>query len=288
MRKIHIVILLLLLTGCGAVKERKVLTVPPAYAAAQTASLDDLMTLINTRYAGIQSLVVSRLSVEFTGRSIEQGYFEKYRKADGYLVAEEPDSIFLNILNPLTRSSVLVMASRAQHFEIWIPSRNQFVTGTTNRKVKEENPVYNVRPLHILQGIMVEAVPQQSEFRYALEEDHDAQFKYYVLDVFRLAPDSQVLQLMRKIWIERSQLRLARQQFYRGPEVVSVVTYSDPVAVQDKLVSTRVMIDRPVDGYTISFTFEPDKIQLNRSVKEDAFKLAQPPGAELIQVDEGQ
>lgn len=288
LRKVQTLILLLLLTGCGAVKERKVLTVPPAYAAAQTASLEDLMTLINSRYAGIQSLVVPRLSVEFTGRSIEEGYFEKYRKAGGYLVAEEPDSIFLNILNPLTHSSVLVMASRAKHFEIWIPSRNQFVTGETNLKAREENPVYNVRPLHILQGILVAAVPSQSEYRYSLEENQDAQYKYYVVDVFKVEENSQVLQLLRKIWIERSRLHLARQQFFRGPEIVSVVDYSDPVDVQGKLVSTRVNIDRPLDGYSIAFTFQADKLELNRSVKEDAFKLQQPPGAELIQVDEGQ
>lgn len=288
LRKFGIVALLLLLTGCGAVKERKVLTVPPAYAAAQTATLEDLVSLINTRYSGIQSLVVSRLSVEFTGRSIEQGYFEKYRKASGYLVAERPDSIFLNILNPLTHSSVLVMASRARRFEIWIPSRNQFVTGRTNLKVQEENPVYNVRPLHILQGILIGAVPNEPEFRYSLEEDQDAQYKYYVVDVFSMAEGSRVLQLLRKIWIERSRLRLVRQQFYQGPSVVSVVDYAEPVEVDGKLINTRVNIDRPVDGYAIAFNLQRDKIQLNRSVKEDAFKLAQPPGAEVIQVGEGQ
>jgi len=109
-----------------------------------------------------------------------------------------------------------------------------------------------------------------------------------VLDVFRTEENSQVLQLLRKIWIERSQLRLARQQTYQGPRLVSTVTYSDPVDVEGKLVSTRVNIDRPVDGYSIAFTFEANRLQLNRPVKEDAFKLQQPPGAEVIQVDEGQ
>jgi outer membrane lipoprotein-sorting protein len=287
-RKFQILLLILFLSGCGAVKERKVITIPPAYRSAQTASLQQLIDLINTRYAGIHSLIVPRLTVEFTGRSMEEGYFEKYRKADGYLVAEEPDSVFLNILNPLTHSSVLVMASRAEHFEIWIPSRNQFVTGRTSLKSSEENPVYNVRPLHILQGILIEAVSDQPEFRYSLEEEQDAQYKYYVLDVFRTEENSQVLQLLRKIWIERSQLRLARQQTYQGPRLVSTVTYSDPVDVEGKLVSTRVNIDRPVDGYSIAFTFEANRLQLNRPVKEDAFKLQQPPGAEVIQVDEGQ
>ena len=287
-RKFQILLLVLFLSGCGAVKERKVITIPPAYRSAQTASLQQLIDLINTRYAGIHSLIVPRLTVEFTGRSMEEGYFEKYRKADGYLVAEEPDSVFLNILNPLTHSSVLVMASRAQHFEIWIPSRNQFVTGRTSLKSSEENPVYNVRPLHILQGILIEAVSDQPEFRYSLEEEQDEQYKYYVLDVFRTEENSQVLQLLRKIWIERSQLRLARQQTYQGPRLVSTVTYSDPVDVEGKLVSTRVNIDRPVDGYSIAFTFEANRLQLNRPVKEDAFKLQQPPGAEVIQVDEGQ
>ena len=87
-------------------------------------------------------MTVSKFEVEFTGGSIEDGYFEKYRTAKGYLVSRRPNSVFVNILNPLTSSSVLVMASHEELFQIWIPSRNQFVTGRADVERDEENPVY--------------------------------------------------------------------------------------------------------------------------------------------------
>jgi len=272
------------LLGCGAVKERKVLSVPPAYTAAKTASFEDLIHLINDRYAGIEGMVVSKLDVEFTGGSVEEGYFEKYRKAKGLLVARRPDSIFVNILNPLTSSSVLVMASQHGHFQIWIPSRNQFVTGLTDMKSDESNPIYNVRPSHILEGILIDAVPQGQAYKYYVEESQDSAYKYYVMGVFSVTPGTSLLKLDRRIWIERSTMQIRRQQFFVDSEVKSDVTYNDPVEIDGKLISTVVKIDRPIDRYSIAFHLEPDSMQLNREVKDDAFVLEPPPGAEVIEV----
>ena len=286
LRLLLISLLLVAAISCGAVKERQVVTAPPAYTAAKTASLSELVELVNDRYAGIDSLTVSKLEVEFTGGSIEDGYFEKYRTAKGYLVAEKPKSVFVNILNPLTSSSVLVMASHHGEFQIWIPSRNQFVTGRTDVKTDEDNPVYNVRPLHILEGILIESVPvQNSEFKYYIEEDKDQAYKYYVLGIFRSTPDSPVLELQRKIWIERSTMHIRRQQYYSGSELTSIVQYGSSVEIGNKLVATRVEIDRPVERYAISFEFKPETVELNRELKPESFTLKVPAGAEVVQVE---
>ncbi len=286
LRLLLVTLLLVAALSCGAVKERKVVTTPPAYAAARTASLSELVELVNDRYAGIDSLTVSKLDVEFTGGSIEDGYFEKYRTAKGYLVAEEPRSVFVNILNPLTSSSVLVMASHNDEFQIWIPSRNQFVTGRTDVKTDEDNPIYNVRPLHILEGIMIEPVPvQDPEVKYYVEEDKDQAHKYYVLGIFRATPESQVLELQRKIWIERSTMHIRRQQYYSGSELTSIVRYGNSVEIGNKLVTTRVEIDRPVERYAISFEFKPETVELNRELKTESFTLRVPAGAEVVQVE---
>jgi hypothetical protein len=276
----------LLLWGCGAVRERQVLVAPPAYLDARTASLEELLALVNERYAGLESLTVSRFDVEFTGGSIEDGYFERYRRARGYLVAQEPDSIFVNILNPLTSSSVLVMSARERRFQIWIPSRNQFVTGRADLETGQENPVYNVRPAHIMQGMLFEPIPSDPEYRYYVEEDQDARFKYYVLGVLRAEEGSRALRLIRKIWIERSSLRVWRQQYYRGTEVESSIVYESPLEMGAKLVSTVVRINRPIDRYSIDFEFQPGSVELNREVRSEAFSLERPPGSELIEVTE--
>lgn len=277
----------LLAVGCGAVKERQVISVPPSYIEAQTASLEELITLINDKYSGYRSITVSKFDVEFTGGSIEEGYLEKYRKAKGYLVAQNPDSIFVNILNPLTNSSVLVMASVDEEFRIWIPSKNQFVTGRTDQMPEVENPVYNVRPTHIIDGILIEPVPiDQPSIRCHLEEEQDGLYKYYVIGIFRFREDSPFLEMERKIWIERSKMALSRQQYYQAGKVISVVTYSNPVPVGQKMVNSNVAIERPVERYSISFSIETDGVRLNRELKTNAFELEQPSGSELIRVEE--
>lgn len=277
---------ILLLTGCGAVRERQEVETPTAYEEAQTASLNELIEMINSRYASFDNLVVSRLEVELTGGSVEEGYLERYRKANGYLVAERPQAIFVNILNPLTNSSVLTMASRQERFQVWIPSRNQYVTGDTDVVSNEENPIYNVRPSHILEGIMIEPVRTASkELKYYLEEDQDTRFKYYVISIVRVESGSPVLNLVRRLWIERSELRLVRQQYYRNGSTVSVVRYDLPLEVEGALVSSLVTIERPQDRYQIRFQFDPERVQIDQEIKEGAFFIPQPPGAELIEVD---
>ena len=172
MKRLGITIGILILVGCGgAVKKRTQVATPPAYALAQVASLDELVGMINERYAVAESLSVSSLKVEFVGGSIETGVIEEYRSAKAYLVAKWPDSIFVNILNPLTSSTVIAMAAAGETFQIWIPGENKYLTGRADAEFEQENPIMNVRPQHLLEGILVERIPVDgSRYRYFLEE----------------------------------------------------------------------------------------------------------------------
>jgi hypothetical protein len=277
--------LVLLAAGCGAVRERRVVDIPPAYLEAREASLEELLDLVNRRYAALESLTVTRFEVEFTGGSIDEGYFERYRTAQGYLVARRPDSVFVNILNPLTNSSVLVMASETGAFQIWIPSRNQFVEGTTGRGVAEENPVYNVRPTHIVQGLLIDPITPSPDILYYREEAQDEAHRYYVIAVLHASPGSSILELHRKLWIERSSLQLWRQQYFSGGQLISEISYGPAVEVDRRLVPVSVRVDRPTERYSIDFTFRNDSIQVDRQVREDSFQLELPPGAELVVVE---
>jgi hypothetical protein len=273
--------------GCGAVKEKKLVKVPPAYAQAQQATPQELVDLVNSRYAGIDSVTVPRFEVEFTGGSIDERYLEKYRKAKGYLIARKPDSIFVNLLNPLTSSSVLVMASRDEQFQIWVPSKNQYVLGSADLEAREENAAYNVRPSHILEGILVKPIPlSDRKLRYFKDEDQDRDFRYYVVGIVQLEEDSPFAELKRKIWVERSTMQLRREQYYQDSEMISEIVYGAAVRLGEKLVNTQIEIRRPRERYSISFQLDPESIDLNREIKANAFEIMQPPGAELILVEE--
>lgn len=274
------------LAGCGAVKTTTRVDVPPAYRQAQSASLEELIALVNDRYAAIDTLTVSRFQVEFTGGSVEAGYLEAYRKGQGYLVAARPDSIFVNILNPLTNSSILAMATQLGSFQIWLPTRNQYVTGPTEVPSREENPLYNVRPSHLLPALLIEPLTGQGEMRYFREEDQDGAAKYYVLYVVTLSEEAGGLSLQRKLWIERSRMQLVRQQYYHAGAVTSVIRYNGPVEVEQRWVPVRIQVERPEERYSMSLEFDPESIRVNRTLPPDAFEIPRPPGAEVVYVQD--
>lgn len=277
----------LVLSGCGAVREKEKFQAPETYLQAKTVTEAELMDTINVSYAGIDSVSISRFNVEFTGGSMEDGYFEKYRKANGYLVAKRPDSIFVNILNPLTKSSVLTMASSENRFQIWIPSKNQYVTGPADIERDVDNPVYNARPSHFIQGIMMEPIELDNPgLSYYIVEEDDGAFRYYVLVVLGRTSGSARLSLHRKIWIERSSMQVRKQQYFLDSRVISDIGYGPSAQVENRLVPTTVRINRPLDKYSIDFEIETDSVRLNRELKAGVFAVPKPPGAELIRVED--
>jgi len=281
-------LMVLLLTGCGgAVKKRVRMDIPPAHSLAKTASLQQLVELVNERYAAAHSLSVSDLKVKFKSESRGEGYVEEYRSANGYLVVQEPDSIFVNILNPLTKSTLVAMGAQGQEFQMWIPRENKYLTGKIDVQLEEDNPLYNVRPNHFLKGILVEEIPVHGrQHRYFLEETQDPRFKYYVIGIVDVVGDSGVVELTRKLWIERSTLHLVRQHYYERGKLISVIDYNQPVEVGGVLVNTTVEIDRKRESYSISFELAEGSIKLNPPIKEGTFQVIRPPGS-ILQVVEG-
>ena len=287
MRRLALTISIVILVGCGgAVKRKTRVEIPEAYASARVASLDELVGLINERYAAAETVSVSSLKVVFFGGSMETGYIEEYRSAKAYLVAKWPDSIYLNILNPLTSSTVVAMAAAGETFQIWIPGENRYLTGKVDAEFQEESPILNVRPQHLLKGILVERIPVNSfRHRFFLEETEDPQFKYYVVGVVKVEGNSQAVQLERKLWFERSTMHLVRQHYYESGELVSSITYDQPSEIDGLLVNAEIEIERKRESYRIAFELAREGIKVNQSIREGAFEVPVPPGAELIEVE---
>jgi hypothetical protein len=281
-------ILLGLGTGCASlVKKTEKLPIPPAYQQAKTATLDELVALINERYAGIESLVAAKFEVEFQGGSAELGFVEKYPKAKGYLAVKLPASVYVNILNPLTSSTVVAMASHGDSFEIWAPRENKYLVGQTNVPLDEKRPMFNVRPNHLLNALLIEKLPADGPLcAVFLEEEQDASAKYYILNVItRPAPDARFC-LTRRAWIERSGMRLTRQQYYDCGAPVSVIEYGRPIEQAGFLVNTEVDVERIREHYRMDLQMAPESLEVNRAIKDERFSIPKPPGAELVVIGE--
>ena len=279
-----ILVFAMVLAGCGP-KNMEVRT-PVGYTAAKSTTLEELVNLVNNQYAEIETVSVSRFRVKFTGGSIEQGYLKEYPSAKGHLVTKRPNWIYVNILNPVTSSSVVTMASDSREFQIWIPRENKYLTGKTDVKTASDEPLHSVRPEHLLQAILVEPVRfSEAGMVHLLEEERDEQNKYYVILEALVDHPAGRGCLQRKVWLERQDFRLTRQQYYNCGKLISDIRYGDVVVSEDGALASSIALERVAEHYQISFQFQRESVRLNRSVDDSSFYVAKPPRAELVIVE---
>ena len=274
-------VLALLPAGCRKVIKTKVrVEKAPVHRQALHSTLPELVQLVNSSYASVESLV-AKMSLELQGDLPDGNYYERYRKTPAQLIARRPDSIRINVQNPLTRTTIVAMASSRARFQIWAPTKNKFVTGSTDLERSHDNPIYNVRPEHVLPAILIEALPAGPSARVFLIEETDENSKYYVVHEL----DSGKLRLKRRLWIERSKLELVRQDYYDADGgVAGSIRYTAPVAVGQAVVNTGIVLERPRDRYTLRLRLDPNSLKTGRRLEERHFDLPVPPGAELIEL----
>lgn len=273
-------------TSCGP-KTTKI-EVPPKISQAKSASFQELVRLVDHTYAQpIRALKISSLRVKAEGVEKAKQLLKQYPRGSGYMVLSRPSLIHFNINNPLTHTTIADMVSNGQIFQIFVPSENKFITGSTSIQRIEDNPFYNIRPQHVVAAILIEPLLERvADGKIFLRETEDEQAKYYVLSVLRDNPGDRI-RLHREVFIERSQMVLHRQIYYQGDGVaITDIRYDRWSVVGPNRVASYVQLNRPQDGYKLIFELEPRSIEVNAEVEPSMFRLTQPPGSELVEVKE--
>ncbi len=283
------VLLALLLVGAQGCLVKKTVRVPvaPGILAAKTATLDQLLSDLDSYSEKITSLSSATLKVSFTSGKVESGKLQAYRSAPGYILLKRPDSIRLNIQNPITKTSLVELTSVDDVFHIWYPRENKFFTGSNSAREfdLEGHPGFTARPVHIFDAILPQKMSLAEPGRFvAMEQEQDATTKYYVLS-FLEATGEHRLRPLRQLWVDRSVLAVTRQQvFSESGAVVSDIHYSTLVPNDGLLLPLSIHIERPLDGYTLDLKF--GSWRLNPELPDNAFVLTSPPGAEIVQLKE--
>jgi hypothetical protein len=193
------------------------------------------------------------------------------------------------------------MVSDGQTFRIFIPSKNEFLVGPTRLERATKNPIENLRPQHLLEAVFW--TPIGSGEPAVVEQVEAAPSRYYTLSVLRGAGSN--LEITRKVWFDRTDLRVARLQTY-GPagRLDSDISYEDwqsvpPPNPQDNggpaaggnsaawlIFPGTIRIARPQQDYQLSVVIT--KLALNAEMAPDRFNLLQPAGTELVNLGAGQ
>lgn len=286
---------LLAASGCG-VKQTIKVAVPEGIRGAKTAGFDELLDIIRS-YETINTLRSSDMELTFTSaRKREDGELEKYRSLDGYILLRRPDSVHFVVLMPITKSRLIDVLSVGDDLSVWSPRQNRFYAGKNSAKhlliedtAGAKEFTVPIRGPHIFEAIFPQSIGFDAPGIWVgVHEQTDSRSSYYVLTVNREGEQkgsARRIHTLRKIWIERVGMTIARQQVFADEgQVVSDILYSDQAKIQGFSLPLRIQIDRPLDGYTLDLKFKTWTI--NPGLPDDAFELTAPPGAEIIPLKE--
>ncbi len=260
---------------------------------AKDATREELLDAYNAIARNMKTMDAT-VELKPTAGSKYSGVIDEYHQVKAFLLAERPSEIRVIGQAPVIGKTVFDMASDGDAFRVSIPTKNKFLVGSVANERNSSKPIENLRPQHLLDALLWP--PIRKEEAVTMTEFNNEKGRYYVLTVLR---GGYQLEVLREIWLDRSNLQVARIQTF-GPKgtLLSDASFSDwePVnhpatgqtSAPDSPAITSfprsIHIQRPHDDYTLDM--QVTKIVVNGEIPPDGFKLEQPAGSELVHVGE--
>ena len=270
--------------GCGVKTEIKT-DVSPKLLAARVADFDELLAIVN-QYEKISDLKSSGMKATLTLGKWESGSQEEYRSAPGYILLRRPSSLHVVIQNPVIYKTAIVEAvSEGDEFSAWLRDTNKVYKGRNSAKklVSDDRPDgIPLRPDHLYDAIIPVGIdPSEPGLRISLEESADKIAKYYIISVYREGTPP-LINITRRVWIERSQLVISRIQLYGdGGRLIGDIAYSEMTPVDGIPLPLKIDIDRQEDGYSLMLEFTNGSWGVNSGLDDDSFVL---PAREVTEI----
>jgi hypothetical protein len=150
----------------------------------------------------------------------------------------------------------------------------------------------NIRPRDIYDALLIRPVDPEHEIAVLEKGDeilHDAKGhrvlqEDYELIVIRKV-DGNAGVLSRKIVFGRTDLQPHRQFIYDNQHnLVTDARYANYKEYDGVSFASRIEISRPQEEYDITLNLL--KLEINKQLRDDQFALQQPPGAEVVNLDQ--
>jgi len=293
MRRVLLALMPMLAAGCMSIKTTHDVKKEEIHVQME-ASEDQLVARYNEQARAVQTLQATVDLVPSTG-STYSGVIEEYHDVPGFILAKRPATVRVIGQAPVVAKNIFDMVSDGETFRIFIPSKNTFLTGSTSLSRTSKKPIENLRPQHVVDALFWPELPAAA---HVLFEQFDADpNRYYILTLLRDVAGGKI-EIARKIWFDRVNLRVSRVQLYGAAgRLDSDVAYSDwqpigaPTAGGAASATTAsyprdIHIWRPQDDYKLEIRIL--KLTVNEEITADRFDLTQPPGTELVRVGEEQ
>lgn len=262
-------------------------------AKLESATKDQLVSYVNSEASKIKT-VNATVDIATSIGGEKKGKVTQYEEIRGYILVRKPDLLRMIGLFPIVRNKAFDMVSNGQQFELSIPSKNKFYVGHNEVVYPASNSLENIRPQVIYNALLLPDISAENDI--AVLEDsrelvYDTKAKRqleqpdYVLDIIHRGDNGWVL--ARKIIFDRTNLLPDSQLIYDASG--AVVTQARYQAYHDHEginFPDVIEVQRPREEYSIRLTME--KIVFNQPLRDDQFVLPQPPGSQLVNLDQPQ
>src|SRR5271166_656281 len=287
---ISISLLALLFGETGCLFRTRIVEPRTSTAKLQTATKQELIDRINREATSFKTLNAT-VNIDTSVGGEKKGKVTDYQEIRGYILVRKPDMLRMIGLFPLVRNTAFDMVSDGSRFKLSIPAKSKFYVGSAEVTHPSSNTLENLRPQVIYNALLL---PQISNDEIAVFENDtetvvDLKIKKpaeqpdYVINIIRRAGNDWYID--RKIIFERVKLTPHRQIIFNPKgEVVTQATYQVYKDVNGVSFPYVIEIERPQEEYTIRLTVE--KLTINEPLRDDQFALQQPPGSQLVNLDE--
>jgi outer membrane lipoprotein-sorting protein len=289
-RVVPVVFAALVLSGClfrTRKVERQVSAVP-----LKSATQQELIGLLGHQASAVKSMQAT-VDIDTSVGGAAKGSVTDYKQILGYVLARKPQMLRMIGLTPIVRNKAFDMVSDGKQFQVWVPVRNKFVVGSNSAPAHASTQALeNLRPQAIYDALLIPEVGSDEiavvEHGFETVTDakrHRVDQPDYELNVIRKGPEGWYLS--RKVVFSRTDLLPHRQLLYNSAgELVTDAHYESYKDREGISFPNVISIYRPKEEYDITLTMV--KLQLNATLTDDQFVLQQPPGAEVLNLDQPQ
>ena len=284
--------LLAMLSTAGCVFRTRPVEETYSKVTLKESSQSALIESINQQAQKIQSLQAT-VDIDTSVGGAKKGHVTDYKEIRGYVLARKPAMLHMIGLLPIVRTTAFDMVSDGQEFKLWIPPKNRFVIGSDQTQTHNpDQPMENIRPQDIFNALLIRPIDQSEIAVLENGEEilHDAKGHRVLQDDYELVVirnDRGNWRLARKIVFSRTDLLPHRQFLYdQQGNLVTDARYANYKDWEGVSFPSRIEISRPQEEYDITLNIL--KLEINKPLRDDQFALEQPPGAEVVRLDQAQ
>jgi outer membrane lipoprotein-sorting protein len=287
---IFFIAILSAVSGCGFRSSHPV-KMRTSTATLKDATLEQLLETINSNAEKLKTL---KATVDIDSSVLEE---KKNRVKDnpqvaGLILVRKPEMLRMRIYVPVLHNVMADMVSNGRNFELASPIKSKFYVGSNQQPVKPSpQPLENLRPQHISDALLIKPIEEGKEIAVLENTTEVVKDPKTHKDVEQLAytvvvidKDSAGYFLSRKIVFSRNDLLPHEQSIYnRQGQLVTFVRYENFTGYSGLMLPAIVSIQRLIEGYGITISMV--KVDVNVPLTDDQFVLTQPPGSQLINLD---